>query len=146
MRNLHVGLTMILGMLLSCTSVAEDEVTVKRSERKRDGQVVRTTESFFRNGKQILLVVKTRGTNGTWKVTRSYEIGKDVSLSESDEDSDGHFETLIIFQEGKSLEAFDRMKEGNVVPFSPAKLDALRKQFSELSEFFEDTNGKEENK
>ena len=113
-------------------------MTVKRSERKEDGKVVRKTESFFRNGKQILLTVKTLDKQGRWRASRSYEIDKYTSVTESDEDGDGHFEALIIFHgKGKSLEAFERLKNGDVLPFSPEKLKALRAQYAQLGEFFE---------
>ena len=118
----------------------EDEVSVKRSERKEGNRVVRTTETFFRNGKQILWIVKTLGKQGKWKVTRSYQIEKFTSVCETDEDGDGHFEVLIIFHgEKKSLEAFERLKNGEVLPFPPARLKGLRKQYTQLREFFENT-------
>ena len=134
-------LIVIVGIFVSLATQGpstEDEVTFRRSERKENTKVVRKSETFFRNGRKILLTVKTLDKQGQWKVTRSYEIDKHTSVSESDEDGDGHFETLAIFyNEGKSIEAFERRKNGDVVPFSPQKLKVLREQYAKLSEIFE---------
>jgi hypothetical protein len=122
----------------------DDEVTVKRSERQRDGQVVRTTERFYRKGSLILTTVKTLNSNGNWNTSRLFRIDKQTTFCESDEDGDGHFETVMInYGSKRSLEAFERSTDGSVVPLSSAKLKALNKQTAVLRKFFEKEIGKD---
>jgi hypothetical protein len=54
---------------------------------------------------------------------------------EGDEDCDGFFETIILFNDKEQpVEAFSRSKDGTVTQFSKEKLAELKKSFAKFQE------------
>jgi hypothetical protein len=65
------------------------------------------------------------------KVTiRSYYQQGKMIMEEGDEDGDGFYETMILFNTNEQpIEAFEKSKDGTVRQFSAEKLSKVKKDF-----------------
>jgi hypothetical protein len=60
-----------------------------------------------------------------------------MAATESDEDSDGFFETVAVYREDpEDVKAFVRERDGSVRPAEVKMVDVLRKQNALLKEFW----------
>jgi hypothetical protein len=58
-----------------------------------------------------------------------------MAVSEGDEDGDGFFETMILFDaKEQPVEAFSKTKDGTVTQFTKEKLAELKKSFEKFQE------------
>jgi hypothetical protein len=139
-------------------SESEPQIETKVSESSKYGRHARTTEVF--HGKVLLSrKVEISGEDGKLKSvsTKLYRDGEliffstyfadanrtirgyyhqdKVVMNEGDEDGDGFFETMILFDaKEQPVEAFSKTKDGTVTQFSKEKLAELRKSFSKFQE------------
>lgn len=131
----------------------------KVSESRKNGKYKRTTETFagkvlvarkeevslkdndqidyvfvklFRDGKMIYASTFYAAENRT--IRSYYHQGKMV-MAEGDEDGDGFFETMILFDaKEQPVEAFSKSKDGTVTQFTNEKLAELKKSFAKFQE------------
>mgnify|MGYP003435193601 FL=1 len=87
---------------------------------------------LFRDGELIFLSTYFADANRT---IRGYYHQDKVVMNEGDEDGDGFFETMILFDaKEQPVEAFSKSKDGTVTQFSKEKLVELKKSFAKLQE------------
>jgi len=114
---------------VAATNVAHD-ITTKISERQgKDGKPDLRVESFYRGKAKILQVVSRRNNQDKMVVwSRTYSAGGKSIATESDEDGDGMFESLMLFSpDTDGLEIFKRHAKGTVEPESTAEIELVKK-------------------
>ena len=114
------------------TEVFQGKVLLSRKAEvwSEDGTLKAVSIKLFRDGEQIFLSTYFADVNRT---IRGYYYKDKTVLEEGDEDGDGFFETMILFDEKEQpVEAFSKSKDGTVTPFSKEKLEALKKSFSKF--------------
>jgi hypothetical protein len=121
------------GKYIRITETFTDKVLTSRREEvsmRDDGRINFVFEKYFRDGQMIYASSLEKDKNRT---VRSYHYKEKLVVMEGDEDGDKFFETMILFNEDEEpVEAFERKKDGTVMPFSKEKLEALKKSFSKL--------------
>lgn len=117
------------------TEVFEDNVLQSRKlevSDHDDGRINRVFTKLFRNGEMIYASSFYKAEKRT---IRSYYHQDKMVMEEGDEDGDGFFETLILFDEKEQpVEAFSKSKDGSVSQFSKEKLADLKKSFGKFQE------------
>lgn len=112
------------------TETFTDKVLTARREEvslRDDGRINFVFVKCFRDGQMTYASTFDKDKNRT---VRSYYHEGKMLAEEGDEDGDGFFETLILFDVNEEpVEAFERSKDGTVTPFSKEKLSALKKSF-----------------
>ncbi len=129
----------VVALLLVCsiTILAEDLTTKLNERRNPDGTLRWRLETISRGGKPVLRIHQSLKTGKT-TTTRSFMVGGDVMMMETDEDGDGRFETVIVYHPPKNdLEVFAKAQDGSVKPVSSKTLAAYKKQHFAISEFFD---------
>lgn len=61
---------------------------------------------------------------------RSYFVDGKLAVQEGDEDGDGFFETLVVFEQGVPELAFHRKSDGTVIAFTKEEFIKLKRGFS----------------
>ena len=120
------------------TTNVVDDITTKVSEFKssKDGKTERI-ERVFRGKTEILQTWSRCNKQGVMVPTaRSYLIGGDLVMIESDDDGDGVFKNISLYRPGTDdLEMFRREADGSVKPVSTQTLEATKKQEALIDEF-----------
>lgn len=99
---------------------------------KDNGQIDHVFIKLFRDGKMTFASTFNKPAKNT---IRSYYHDGKMAVSEGDEDGDGFFETMILFDaKEQPVEAFSKSKDGTVTQFSKEKLVELKKSFAKLQE------------
>jgi antitoxin component YwqK of YwqJK toxin-antitoxin module len=99
---------------------------------KDNGQIDYVFTKLFRDGKMTFASTLDNAAKNT---IRSYYRDGKMIFEEGDEDGDGFFETLILFDtDEQPIEAFSKNKDGVVTQFSNEKLVELKKSFAKLRE------------
>jgi hypothetical protein len=140
-----------------CLAMAQSPET-KITETNNNGWFKRVKETFI-NGKMVARGVEGgRGSNvvdiitlklledgvitfystfdtKTHYTVRSYYLNGKLAAQEGDEDGDGFYETMILFNSSKEpAAAFHKKRDGSVTPFSAQELDKLKAGFSLTSD------------
>lgn len=117
------------------TEVFQDKVLQSRKlevSEHDDGRINRVFTKLFRNGEMIYASSFYKSENRT---IRSYYNQGRMVVEEGDEDGDGFFETMILFDANEQpAEAFSKRKDGTVVQFSSEKLTELKKSFAKFQQ------------
>jgi hypothetical protein len=112
-----------------------DETIVVRKEEvslKDNGQTDYVFIKCFRDGKMTYASTFYATVNRT---IRSYYNQGKMIVMEGDEDGDGFFETMILFDtKEQPVEAFSKSKDGRVTPFTNEKLAELKMSFTKFQE------------
>lgn len=111
------------------TFAGDERIRVKREISSKDnGSFDYVFLKLFRDGSMIFA---STFDGAAGRTMRSYYRQGKLVLGEEDEDGDGNFETMILFDEDEQpLEAFRRTKKGDVRAFSKNKLAELKESFS----------------
>jgi hypothetical protein len=111
------------------------DITSKVSEHDRDaGKTHLRLETFYRGKTPVLRILQTTKA-GITKTSRSYKVGGDLVMIESDEDADGRFESVTLLHPGTAdLEMFARKSDGSVKPVSTETLQATKKQLAAVDD------------
>jgi hypothetical protein len=106
------------------------DITTKISERRdKDGKPDLHVETVYRGKTKVLMIMSHRNKQGVMAVTRNYFVGGKSVLAESDDDGDGFFESVMVFdQVTDDFEMFIRQPDGSVKPISTQTLEATKKQ------------------
>ena len=122
--------TSLYGADITTTNVVGD-ITTKISERLgKDGKPDLRIETVYR-GKTMVLRTMTRckEPGAPPVVSRGYCVDGKLHLIESDEDGDGFFESVAVFDPvTDNFEKFTRLPDGTVQPVSTRSLDAIKRQ------------------
>ena len=113
------------------TETFTDKVLASRKEEvslKDNDQIDFVFVKLFRNGEMTCASTFYKAENRT---VRSYYHHGKMLIEEGDEDGDGFFETMILFDATEQpVEAFKKSKEGIVTQLSKEKFLELKKSFA----------------
>jgi hypothetical protein len=130
--------TVLTFVLFCALSVCAQDTTSKVNERRNPDGTLRWRIETTLRGKTPILRVHQNFKSGKTTTTRSYMVGGEMVMMESDEDGDGLFETIIVYRPSKSdMEVFTRERDGSVHPVNAHKLAAYKKQQAALSELWD---------
>jgi hypothetical protein len=117
------------------TETFTDKALTTRKEEvslKDNGQIDYVFIKLFRKGEMTYSSTFYKSESRT---IRSYYHQGKMTVEEGDEDGDGFFETIILFNDKEQpVEAFSRSKDGTVTQFSKEKLAELKKSFAKFQE------------
>ena len=98
-------------------------------------------QRFYR-GKTRILMIDQKTVAGLTKTSRVFILG-DVTVYESEDDGDGRFKSVVLYNEKtKQLEGFVGKRDGSAVPFDAKPIAATKEQFEAMSSFWSETLGK----
>lgn len=134
----------VYGADTTSTNIVGD-ITTETSERTKDGKPYVRIETVYRDKTKILQTLSRPNKQGVLAVTsRSFLVGGERVLIESDEDGDGVFEHRTLFRPGTDdLEMFRLQPGGAVKPVSTQTIEATKKQTSAVNEAMRRLIGKE---
>jgi hypothetical protein len=107
------------------------DITTKISERSAaDGKPEVRIETVYRVKTKVLQIVSHRNKQGALAVvSRAYFASGKLHMVESDDDGDGFFESVMVFDPTtEDFEMFTRQADGSVIPVPTEKLDAIKKK------------------
>ncbi|MGA3285220.1 MAG: hypothetical protein ABSD57_12295 [Verrucomicrobiota bacterium] len=118
------------------TNVVGDITTKVLERTAKDGKPEVRIETVYRGKTKILQILSRPNKQGTLAVvSRSYFVGGDLVMIESDEDGDGVFGRISLHNPGTAdLEMFKRQPDGSVKPVSTQTLEATKKQMAVVNE------------
>jgi hypothetical protein len=137
-------------LILSCSlAYGADEKTSDTPEATRqisDGDLPHGKGHYhaeiFSRGKTRILTIDQRTVAGLTTTGRILQLG-DVTVYETEDDGDGRFKSVILYNEKtKQLEGFVAKRDGSAVPFDAKKVAATKEQFDAMSSFWSETLGK----
>jgi hypothetical protein len=112
------------------------DITTKIFERTDgDGKPSWHIETVYRGKTKVLMITSHRNEQGIMTVTRSYFVGGKMVMAENDENGDGMFESVTVFDPATDdFEVFTRKSDGSVKPISTQTLEADKKQAAVIDE------------
>ncbi len=123
------------GKYQSTTAVFRDNVLISKKQEVSahdDGKIDVVFMKLFRDGEMTYASTFNKAAKNT---IRSYYHDGKMAVSEGDEDGDGFFETMILFDaKEQPVEAFSKTKDGTVTQFTKEKLAELKKSFEKFQE------------
>jgi hypothetical protein len=141
---------MLIMLILSCASLFGadittttnnvGDITTKISERTAaDGKPTVRIETLYRGKAKVFQIVSHCNKQGTLAVvSRAYFVSGKLHMVESDDDGDGFFESVMVFDPTTgSFEMFTRQADGSVNPVSTQKLDAIKREKAMADESME---------
>ena len=143
--------TLIILLLFAVFNCYADDITNKVFVKKdQNGKVIFRLEKIYRSGSEIMMVTSRTNLQGALVVTsRSYLVNGNLVMTESDENKDGTFETIAIYNPPTGdMEIFIRQPDGSVKPASTEILQTYKKQNAKISKFWNDlekTSSKKDN-
>lgn len=117
----------------TATSVPNPEslvlsTNVHELDRTGDGKIDQRITVVSRGGKRILMEISQRNAAGDLVLqSRTFMVGKDLPMTEADENGDGFLESIYLFSSDRELEVFKRDQSGNVTPVEAEELKFFRK-------------------
>lgn len=133
-------------LCLATSCLAEPATDLKThvwesGDKDKDGEPDTRIETTTR-GKTRVLRVMRRTEAGITKTSREFVVSGDTVMIEIDEDGNGSYETIVIYNSPKNdMEAFVRRVDGSVVPVDAKTLAALKEQHAATSEFWSQSLG-----
>ncbi len=95
----------------------------------KNGRSDTRIETVYRGKNKVLVTMSHRNAKGATAVTRGYLVGGKMVMAESDEEGDGWFESVTVWNPGTGdFEMFTRKADGSLKPVSTAILEATKKQ------------------
>lgn len=111
------------------------------ADKDKDGKPDTRLETITRSNTRILGVM-TRTQGGVTTMSHEFRVGGEIVMIESDEDGNGSYETIIIYNPPKEdLEAFTRKPDGTVTPVDAKTLAAFKEQHAAISKFWDEALG-----
>jgi hypothetical protein len=122
----------LLLVAFGCCGQDTSGITNKVTEvdRDNDGRIDIRIEMAYRGKAKVMMTMSRRNQQGVMKIeSRSYLVGGELVMVESDQDGDGTFESITVFRpDTDSIEMFTRQPDGTVQPVSTKKLDSNKRQ------------------
>jgi len=118
------------------------DITTKISERSAvDGKPEVRIETVYRGKIKVLQIVSHRNKLGTLAVvSRSYFVDGKLYMVESDDDHDGFFESVMVWDPTtEDFEMFTRQTDGSIKPVPTVKLDEVKKKAAVAAESLRQT-------
>jgi hypothetical protein len=111
------------------TNTADDLSTNVVNVSGKDGHPDTRIETVYRGKTKVVMIMSHRNAKGATAVTRSYLVGGRMVMAEIDEDGDGRFESVTVWNPStEDFEMFTREADGSLKPVSTAVLQATKKQ------------------
>lgn len=117
------------GAITNSTNVVGDITTKVLERTAEEGKPDLHIETVYRGKTKVMMIMSRRNQNGVLAVTsRCYLAGGKLVMVESDEDGDGVFESLTVFNpDTEDFEKFIRQPDGSVKPMSTQSIDATKR-------------------
>ena len=126
---------LLISLIFVVAAVAGEFAILRTYKKTVSGSGV-TIERTYRGDKCILLEMDDKNRN---QKTRMYVMNGKSVVGESDEDGDGFYETVTIFdQKGEVFERFIRSTNGSVTPMDSAKLQYLKSRKATADQMLSD--------
>jgi hypothetical protein len=110
-----VAVTVVLGLFAT-------ELPQVRTKKESFPQKHLTIQKTYRGNQRIMVEMDNNG-----KKTRGFSVNGKIVAIEADEDGDGFWESLMVFDpDTGEFEVFAREKDGAVSPVSSERLEELR--------------------
>ena len=116
------------------------DITTKISERSAaDGKPELRIETIYRGKTKVLRITSHRDKQGKLVVvSRSYFVNGRLEMVESDDNGDGFFESVAVFNPASGdFEMFIRQADGSVKPMPTEDLDVIKKKKAAADEALE---------
>ena len=132
-------------LVLACSDVtaAEDDAltTTTRDLRQSEGKPQVRYETVLRGKTRIMLTRLERDDSGAFVPRgRVYYVGRSRVMTEADEDRDGFFETMLVYQQvdgEERVEGFIRSPDGSVRPMDADALQKVKQMGESWKEFWD---------
>ena len=117
------------GAVTNSTNVVGDITTIIFERAAEEGRPDVRIETIYRGKTKVMMIMSRRNQKGVLAIiTRSYLAGGKLVMTESDEDGDGVFESVAVFNpDTEDFEKFTRQPDGSVKPVSTQSLDATKR-------------------
>ncbi len=112
------------------------KIEIKEFDKDQDGvneiKLIRT----FRDGKEVKAeVINSKNPANSF---RAFYVNGEYVMKETDEDSDGFFETLILYDtKTDNIEVFKRSKDGQLTPATRTEVSSKKKILKGIKEYFD---------
>jgi len=129
---------LLSSFLFSCSSVTKRTEDKHLKTEIKSGKYY-TSKITYRNGKKIMEEVVTEYKNRHSKTRMIYFNGK-LKFIETDEDNDGFFETVLLYDNNidpSDFEIFIRDKTGEITPLPSVKLKKKQKKILDALKRFQ---------
>jgi hypothetical protein len=129
----------LLFVAVGCYADDTSDITSKVFERTNEDGTVRFHMVKTYRGKEKVMVEMFRpNAQGVLTISsRSYLVGGDLVMTESDEHKTGKFDTITIYHPvTDDMEIFTREADGSVKPVSTLTLSAYKEQVAAMTNFF----------
>jgi len=136
----------LVASIVVCCCYAGDSSDIKTviwdsPRHDESGRPIAHKEEIFR-GKEKILETLRMTTGGVIRTGRFFIVSGDTVLIESDEDGNGKFDTLILYNRAKGgMEVFKCQPDGFVKPVDEKTLAAFKRQNMALSGFWDQMLG-----
>jgi hypothetical protein len=111
------------------------DITTKIFDRRDGDGKPWHIEMVYRGKTKIMTIRSHPDKQGVMTATRSYTVGGKVVMVESDENGDGVFESVTVFDPATDdFEMFIRQPDGSVKPVSTQTMEATKKQTAVANE------------
>jgi hypothetical protein len=120
----------LYGADITTTNIVGDITTKVSNISGKDGEPEVRGETVYRGKTRVLQIISRRNKQGTMAVvSRAYCVGGKGEVVESDEDGDGFFESVAVFDPvTDDFELFTRQADGSVKPVSTESLETIKKK------------------
>ena len=138
MRTLVIFL---LFVAIGCYAGDTSDITSKVFEKtNQDGIVSLRMVTTYRGKEKVMMEMFRLNAQGVLVITsRSYLVGGDLVMTESDDHKSGRFDTIMVNHPGTGdMEIFKREVDGSVKPVDTRTLLAYKQQAEAASDFFRD--------
>lgn len=138
MRTLVI---ILLFVAIGCYAGDTSDITSKAfNKTNQDGTVSFRMVTSYRGKEKVMMETFRPNAHGVLAITsRSYLVGGDLVMTESDEHKCGRFDTIAVYHPGtEDMEVFTRNADSSVKPVSTRTLSAYKQQAAAASDFFRD--------
>jgi hypothetical protein len=139
---MKIFVIILLFVAIGCYADDTTDITNKVFEKKdKDGKVSFRLERIYRGKDMVMMESFRPNAQGVLVLgTRSYWVGGDLVMMESDDHKSGKLDTVVVYNPGKDdMEVFTRQADGSVKPVSARTLQAYKQQNAAVSDFVRTT-------
>lgn len=131
----------LLFAAIGCYADDTSDITSKVFTKTNQDSTVRfRMVTTYRGKEKVMMETFRPNAQGVLTITsRSYLVGGDLVMTESDEHKSGRFDTIAVYNPSTDdMEVFSRHADGSVKPVSTQTLSAYKQQATLSSDFFKE--------
>jgi hypothetical protein len=139
---MRIIITFLLFVVIGCYADDMSDITIKTFDKtNKNGTISYRMVTTYRGKQRIMIETFRPNSQGVMVVSaRSYLVGGDIVLTESDEHKSGKFDTIAVYHPGTDeMEVFIRLEDGSVTPASTQVVQAYKKRSEGISKFIDTT-------